>query len=305
MSFGGTKKEAIPTWQQFVLGGLSGCGASLCTHPLDTIKVRMQLSGMNTKASTGEGIFTTGLKVTRNEGLFALYKGLSASLLRQATYTTARFGFYLKLKDIFEKKSSGPMPWYSKLMVSMIAGSGGAIVGSPADVVLVRMQADGKKPLNQRANYKNVFDGLYRIAKEEGIGSWWRGCLPNVYRAALMSAGQLASYDQAKQFLLLTPYFKDNTVTHFTASLIAAFVATVLTNPLDVIKTRIMDRKKGDLGIAYKGSLDAFMQISKTEGLRGLYKGFIPFFARLGPQTILTFIFFEKYEALFRVIFPR
>jgi len=277
MLFGGGKKEVIPTWQQFVLGGLSGCGASLCTHPMDTIKVRMQLSGMNTKESTQEGIIRTGIRVTKTEGLLALYKGLSASLLRQATYTTARFGLYLKIKEVLEK--TGPMPWYSKLAASMLAGSGGAIVGSPADVVLVRMQADGKAPPHLRNNYKNAFDGLFRIAKNEGILSWWRGSGPNVYRAALMSAGQLASYDQSKQVLLQTGYFKDNIITHFTASLIASFVATVLTNPLDVVKTRLMNQKQGAVGeFAYSSMTDCFTKILKNEGPMGLYKGFLPFF---------------------------
>jgi hypothetical protein len=41
----------------------------------------------------------------------------------------------------------------------------------------------------------------------------------------------------------------------------AALVATILTNPLDVIKTRIMDHKKGDSGVAYKGSFDAFVKV--------------------------------------------
>jgi hypothetical protein len=262
----------------------------------------MQLSGMGSKAS-GEGIMATALNVTKQEGPLALYKGLSASLLRQATYTTSRFGFYLKLKDIFET-NSGPMPWYQKLPASMLAGAGGALVGSPADVVLVRMQADGKAPPELRVNYKNAFDGLAKLAKTEGIMSWWKGCGPNVYRAALMSAGQLASYDQAKQLLLTTPYFKDNTFTHFTASLLAAFVATVLCNPLDVIKTRIMNQKKGEHGmVVYKGSFDCAAQILKTEGPMGFYKGFVPFFARLGPQTILTFIFFEQYAKLFKIVF--
>jgi solute carrier family 25 oxoglutarate transporter 11 len=66
------------------------------------------------------------------------------------------------------------MPLYQKFAASMIAGAGGSLVGSPADVVLVRMQADGKAPPELRHNYKNAFDGLYRIAKSEGIASWWR-----------------------------------------------------------------------------------------------------------------------------------
>jgi len=207
---------------------------------------------------------------------------------------------------IFGEKqiSLGPLPWYKKLPASMLAGAGGSMVGSPADVVLVRMQADGKAPPELRYNYKNAFDGLFKMAQKEGILSWWRGCGPNVFRAALMSAGQLAAYDQCKQLLLTTPYFKDNTMTHFTASTMAALVATILCNPSDVVKTRIMNQKKGQKdGVVYKNSIDCAMTIFKTEGPMGFYKGFMPFFARLAPQTILTFIFFEQLAKVFQVVF--
>lgn len=48
------------------------------------------------------------------------------------------------------------------------------MVGTPSDVVMVRMQADGKLPVEQRRGYKNVFDGLIRITREEGILSMFR-----------------------------------------------------------------------------------------------------------------------------------
>lgn len=40
--------------------------------------------------------------------------------------------------------------------------------GTPAEVALIRMTADGRLPLNERRNYKNVFDALFRIYREEG-----------------------------------------------------------------------------------------------------------------------------------------
>ncbi len=39
---------------------------------------------------------------------------------------------------------------------------------------MVRMQADGKLPPEQRRGYKNVFDGLFRITKEEGFLNMFR-----------------------------------------------------------------------------------------------------------------------------------
>jgi hypothetical protein len=53
------------------------------------------------------------------------------------------------------------------------------------------MQADGRLPLDKRRGYKNVFDGLTRIIKEEGIWSMFKGSSPNIMRGLLMTAGQV------------------------------------------------------------------------------------------------------------------
>jgi len=298
MSFGKGGGQKEPAWKQFLVGGLSGCGAAICTHPADLIKVRMQISGMGAARGTNleEGIIRTGVKVFTNEGVLALYNGLSASLLRQATYTTVRIGLYLQLKEYFSKPGENPSIW-KKMFIGMAAGAGGAAVGSPADVVMVRMQADGNLPFEQRRNYKHAIDGLSKIVKAEGIPRLWTGSSPNIARAMLMSAGQLASYDQAKESLLKTSFFKkDNLTTHFTASLIAGFVAAFVTNPVDTVKTRIMNQKNGEL--MYKNSMDCAIKIFNTEGPLGFYKGFLPYFLRLGPTTILTFIFYEQISKL-------
>jgi len=160
------------------------------------------------------------------------------------------------------------------------------------------MEKKKKLPFDQRRNYKNAFDGLAKIVKNEGIVALWKGCAPNMNRAMLMSAGQLASYDQAKQSLLTLSFFKDNLTTHFLASLIAGFIAAAITSPLDVVKTRIMNQKK-DSGIVYKNSLDCAAKIMQQEGPKGFYKGFLAYFTRLGPHTIFTFIFFEQFAKLF------
>merc|ERR1712211_23121 len=83
--------------------------------------------------------------------------------------------------------------------------------------------------------------------------------------------------------------FGDNLVTHFTSSLGAGAIATTMTQPLDVLKTRSMNAKPGE----FASSVDVF-KTTLREGPMAFYKGYIPAFVRLGPQTILTFIFFEQ-----------
>lgn len=68
--------------------------ATCFVQPLDLIKNRMQLSG--TRVSTVSIISS----IVKNEGMLAFYSGLSAGLLRQGTYTTARLGIFTWLSEI-------------------------------------------------------------------------------------------------------------------------------------------------------------------------------------------------------------
>ena len=78
----------------FFFGGAASMIASITVHPLDLTKVRLQTMTGHEKP----GMLKTMLSIIRNEGALRLYAGLSASILRQATYATVRLGVYEKLK---------------------------------------------------------------------------------------------------------------------------------------------------------------------------------------------------------------
>lgn len=82
--------------------------------------------------------------------------------------------------------------------------------------------------ISSSSSYKNAFHGIYRVAATEGVLRLWAGASMNCTRSALMTIGQLSFYDQAKQMLLTTPYFKDNVVTHVTSSLIAVSIGLTI-----------------------------------------------------------------------------
>ncbi|KRX26123.1 Mitochondrial dicarboxylate carrier [Trichinella nelsoni] len=284
-----TKKHA-----RWYFGGLGSAGAACCTHPLDLLKVHLQ-----TQQEGKIGLIRMGIKVFKTDGIMGLYNGLSASLLRQLTYSLTRFGMYEAIKDSLPK-DKGPAPFYQKVAIAAISGGCGGLVGTPGDMVNVRMQNDMKLPADKRRNYKNALDGVYRVAREEGVTRLFSGATTATARAVFMTIGQLAFYDQFKQILLTTSFFKDNLITHFSASLSAAGVATVITQPLDVLKTRMMNAKPGE----FKGVIDCFLYTARV-GPAGFFKGFIPAFIRLAPQTILTFIFFEQLRINFGYFPPK
>ncbi|XP_031472559.1 mitochondrial dicarboxylate/tricarboxylate transporter DTC [Nymphaea colorata] len=107
-------------------------------------------------------MIATSSDIFKKEGVRGFYRGLDSALVRQIFYTTTRMGIY---KTISEEKG----------YCASIAGFIGALFANPADLALVRMQADNQLPVAERRNYKNVFDAFRQIAKEDGVAGLWRG----------------------------------------------------------------------------------------------------------------------------------
>ncbi|KAI0224844.1 Mitochondrial 2-oxoglutarate/malate carrier protein [Lamellibrachia satsuma] len=284
---------SMPKYVKFLLGGSAGMAATLFVQPLDLVKNRMQLSGEGTKAREHKTSFHAIRSILRNEGFIGMYSGLSAGLLRQATYTTTRLGVYTILFEHFSKDGQPPS-FLMKAGLGMTAGAVGSFIGTPAEISLIRMTADGRLPVAQRRNYSHVFNAIYRISREEGVLTLWRGCGPTVVRAMVVNAAQLASYSQAKQLVLSTGYFKDNILLHFIASMISGLVTTGCSMPVDIVKTRIQNMKIIDGKPEYTGAMDVLRRVVRGEGFFSLWKGFTPYYARIGPHTVLTFIFLEQ-----------
>ncbi|MFH4975401.1 hypothetical protein AB6A40_002110 [Gnathostoma spinigerum] len=275
-----SKKDKVARWY---FGGLASAGAACCTHPLDLLKVHLQTQQQG-KVSFGELV----VKLYKSDGIRGFYNGISASLLRQLTYSTTRFGMYETIKKQFPGDST-TIPFYQKAFIAGFSGACGGVVGTPGDMVNVRMQNDMKLPADQRRNYKHAIDGLIRVVREEGVTKCFNGATMATGRAVLMTIGQLSFYDQIKQTCMASGYFEDNLFTHFFSSFCAASIATVLTQPMDVMKTRMMNAKPGQ----FKGILDCFLYTAKL-GPAGFFKGFMPAWVRLAPHTVFTFIFFEQ-----------
>ena len=291
----GAKKTPPNTTRvaKWYMGGVASMGAACCTHPLDLIKVHLQ-----TQQEGKKGMWQMAKRVVRSEGLLGLYNGLSASLVRQGTYSMTRFAMYETLKSQVAP-GGGHVAFYQKALLAGFSGFCGGVVGTPGDLVNVRMQNDVKLPKEQRRNYKHALDGLWRVYSEEGFRTLFSGVTMASTRAVVVTIGQLGLYDQYKEWLLSIPFLhmKDDKLTHFTASLGAGTTATLISQPLDVFKTRMMNAKPGEFN-----SIVSLITYTRQTGLRGFFKGFLPAWIRLGPQTIITFMLFEQLRLRFGTV---
>jgi solute carrier family 25 oxoglutarate transporter 11 len=276
------------TVKPYVNGGASGMMATCIIQPIDMVKVRLQLG------ATG-GPLTVAKDIIAKDGFGSLYKGLSAGLLRQATYTTARLGIFQQITAYAKKANNGQnLPLWQKAACGLTAGGLGALVGTPADLTLIRMQADSTLPVDQRRNYKGVGDAMMRIVKDDGIGGLFRGGGPTVVRAMALNMGMLASNDQAKEWIEDLGFEKGGSASVIGGSFIAGFFASACSLPFDFVKTRMQKMTpNADGTMPYKGPVDCALQTLKSEGPLKFYTGFPTYVIRIGPHVVFTLVFLD------------
>ena len=278
----------------FFYGGIGCCLATIFVHPLDTIKVRIQIRGERLSFSSLEKSNLI-INLIRKEGWFVFWKGLSPSLLREASYSTLRIGLYHPIKSMLHQSDSQVIPLWKRSLAGACSGLLGAAIANPTDLVKVRMQA------SSIGTQDSVWRCFRNIWIREGLPGLYRGVIPTTLRAAILTSTQLTCYDQSKQSILAYGNIEEGIGVHFVASFIAGFFATTTSSPFDVIKSKYMNQEfssQTGRGILYSSTYDCFLKTVRQEGIFALMKGWTPQFLRLGPHTILTFIFVEQLRKL-------
>lgn len=299
-------KKAEP----FVCGGSAATFASCVIHPIDLAKVRMQLFGQLNPGKKIPGFTTIISDMVKKDGITSVYKGVDAAIGRQMVYGTARIGLHRTFSDkLVEFNEGKPINFFVKTLSGMASGSLAVCIGTPFDIALVRLQSDSMAPVEERRNYKNVFDALVRTTKEEGVGALYKGLGPNILRGMSMNVGMLACYDQAKEVVakVLNDPMENGPrlTTKIGSSAVAGFTAALFSLPFDLIKSRLMAQKPNpETGkMPYKGIADCGVQIFKKEGPLGFFGGFSAYYGRCAPHAMIILLSIESITQAYKKTF--
>lgn len=126
---------------RLIFAGIACDAAAACTHPVDTIKVRLQITGEFGRATNQQynNIFRAAYLISKNEGIKGLYKGISASFLRESVYSSIRLGLYEPFKLMLGGTDPKNTPLWIKFCAGSMSGAVGSVIGNPADTLKVRM----------------------------------------------------------------------------------------------------------------------------------------------------------------------
>lgn len=272
-------------------GAMSNAFASIFLNFNDVIKIRMQTEGVHRLSDMRvkpkyTNFFRTAQAIYKEEGMrVLLFRGLSASILREFGYSSIRMGMYTPVKDVILLyiNEDGLI---NKILAGAICGGVGSSIFTPTDLIKIEFQASAKLP------YPNVFAAFRDKYQHQGLSGLYRGVIPTVIRASLLTAAQMSSYDTLKHYLK-DNYLdgKESVATHVLCAVFSGFVTTMVTNPVDCIKTRTMTFP----GV-YNGPLDCLIKSVTKEGPFILYKGILANFFRFAPHFTLALPLFEHFR---------
>jgi len=175
------------------------------------------------------------------------------------------------------------------------------MVGTPADLVLIRMQSDSTLPVEQRRNYKNVIDAFSRIVREEGFLSLWKGCAPTVVRAMALNLGMLVSYDESKERLEKVLGKERSNMTWVLSSLISGGIAATMSLPFDNVKTKMQKMTPlPDGTMPYKSLIDCAIKTATNESIAGFWAGLPTYILRIAPHVMITLVASEYLKAVLK-----
>ncbi|XP_067416960.1 mitochondrial glycine transporter isoform X4 [Emydura macquarii macquarii] len=231
----GDKMERLmmhPVLKAFVCGSISGTCSTLLFQPLDMLKTRLQTLQPSINGSGRVGMVTLFIRVVRAESILGLWKGVSpsgkygyesvygalrniyrtegarglfrgltATLLRDAPFSGIYLMFYTQTKKVMPqgKAESGcnntedqfdpalnPLVNFS---CGIFAGILASLATQPADVIKTHMQLTPEK-------YCWTGQAIALIFKDYGLIGFFRGGVPRALRRTLMAAMAWTLYEQ-------------------------------------------------------------------------------------------------------------
>ncbi|CAK7220750.1 Carrier protein, mitochondrial [Sporothrix curviconia] len=274
-------------------------------------------------------------KIARNEGMTTLWRGLSPTLLMSIPANVIYFTGYEWLRYNPKSPISRATPdAYAPLVAGSFARILAATAVGPIELFRTRLQASqGKAPL------KDTFQDLHGMVRTHGFHSLWRGLTLTLWRDVPFSGMYWWGYETIRSQLTEMRERRrgrdhlldldgsrrarerrqsqsrenhwDTFLDSFAAGSLSGAVASVATMPFDVGKTRTQVFREAQGGSSASGASAAAVpeeqrmgqllwHIFRTEGIAGLFKGWIPRTLKVAPACAIMISSYEVGKKVFR-----
>uniref|UniRef100_A0A3B5LZ76 Mitochondrial glycine transporter n=1 Tax=Xiphophorus couchianus TaxID=32473 RepID=A0A3B5LZ76_9TELE len=263
---------AHPALKAFMCGSLSGTCSTLLFQPLDLVKTRLQT------LTPKVGMFRVFIQVIRTENFFSLWKGVSPSFVRCIPGVGIYFSTFYSLKQHFFQDRA------PNAGEAVLLGAGARTVAGicmlPFTVIKTRFESG-------YYNYASVPGALRSMYETEGVRALFSGLTATLLRDAPFSGIYVMFYSQAKRALPQVTSAPYAPLVNFSCGVVAGVMASVVTQPADVVKTHIQ------VSPSHWRTADAVRYI--YTGMSGFFRGAVP---RSLRRTLMAAMAWTVYEQL-------
>eukprot|EP00667_Euglena_gracilis_P012478 EG_transcript_12820 len=274
-----------------VSGALAGFITEICLHPFDTVRARLQ-----TSSRMYSGVCNALVTMQCKEGCRALYKGFPIVMALSSPAHALYFGTYETAKEYlpmvvpffrYDTSSSAP-PLSLSLTCGIVADMAGELLWTPCDVLKQRQQIQ----TSHVSQYHTLWGGASHIVRTEGPTAFWKGYWLGV--ATLESPLYFTIYEQMMHLSAVLGECKKDHLSLATVSVVsfwATALSALLTNPIDVLRTRMM--VSSDRCRTFSHIRDLALHIWRREGAAAFVKGAPARMLYLAPNHCLSMTAFE------------
>ncbi|GET89111.1 mitochondrial carrier protein, putative [Leishmania tarentolae] len=284
--------------REMLAGSLGGASATVIEYPMDTIKVRLQDDGKRYG-----GVLQCLRTIAKEEGVLnGFFRGLPAPVIGAAFENAIVFVSYRSAIEGFQKVTygyCGPSNQEPYLAVSVAGATGGIVVSqvlTPAELIKCKMQIQNTLPVEERI-YKNSLDCAAATYRRRGIRGLFRGHIAMMLREAVGCALYFLVFQSViRPFLAEGQRFHEAPPwVHFLGGGCAGVAFWTSTYPVDVVKTKQQTMKADYLKLNFR---QACTRLYKTEGMRGLFRGYSVTVVRAFPGNAILIAVYEQVSAL-------
>lgn len=184
-------------------GVIAGLGAGvlesvIAVTPFETIKTAMIDDRQSAKPKY-QGLISGTSRLIRDKGITGIYRGVVPVTMRQAANQSVRLGSYNAMKTVIQQSKpdpNAPLSSIETFAVGAIAGIITVYTTMPLDTVKTRMQS-----LAAKSEYRGTLHCFYRVFKEEGLVTFWKGATPRLGRLVLSGGIVFTVYEKIITFL--------------------------------------------------------------------------------------------------------
>ncbi|KAL5012774.1 hypothetical protein ScPMuIL_011325 [Solemya velum] len=268
-------------WRHLVAGGAAGAVSRTCTAPLDRLKVLLQVHGSRKNISIVSGF----QHMLKEGGAKSLWRGNGINVIKIAPESALKFMAYEQVKNLFRRENQ-ELGVIERLASGSIAGAISQTIIYPMEVLKTRLA------LRKTGQYNGIADCAWKLFKNEGFGTFYRGYLPNILGIIPYAGIDLAIYETLKKMYMARNKNKDpGILVLLGCGTVSSTCGQLSSYPLALVRTRLQAQASKD---RTDSMTSLFKRILSEEGPRGLYRGIAPNFLKVAPAVSISYVVYEN-----------